>query len=173
MKQLIYFMCFGMFFLLVACEPNSDVKPSEEPVSIDLENMDLSNLSIDMDLTSSFDFGLSDRESLDQLTDQLIKEFFQDGEENLGWFEMAVSTNKTYIIAGGEDASGGNKARGCSGDEWTTVGKGLCRSEDCVRDRLVTAFEDAGAPGVGECVDTRVHRSLTGATVCWKKGACY
>ena len=71
-------MCFSMFFLFAACEPNNNVSPSEEPISIDLSNMDLSDLSFEMDMTSSFTFGLSDRESLDQLRDQLIEELFQD-----------------------------------------------------------------------------------------------
>jgi hypothetical protein len=170
MKHLISFMCFSMLFLFAACEPSNNVKPSEEPISIDLSNMDLSDLSFDFDLTSSFAFGLSDRESLDQLTDQLIEELFQDGKGDLSWFELDVTANQTYLLVGLANESGGEKKGGCGEEGWTTVDEddGLCRNETCVRNRVVSAFDAAGEPGIGQCVDTRVHRRLTGVAVCWR-----
>jgi len=127
-----------------------------------------------MDMTSSFTFGLSDRESLDQLRDQLIEELFQDEKGDLSWFELDVTANQTHLRVGLTNESSLEKKRGCSQEGWTTVNEedGLCRNESCVRDRVVAAFDAAGEPGIGQCVDTRVHRRPTGISVCWRIGKC-
>lgn len=160
---------------MLSCEPTSiDIEPSEELADLDLASMDLSEMELDWDLsTTTFEVGLSDKTRLSALTDQIVSEVFSEGEKGPEWFEMEVSADQTILHFGG-DGPTTQKARGCNAEGWTTVAAddGLCRTESCVRDRLETAFEEAGKPGVGQCVDTRVHRSLTGASVCWKKSKC-
>ena len=170
MKRIIVFSLFAAL-LLTACEPTEDIRPSEVPVELDLATLDLSGLELELGLgTTTLDFGHADPAQLKALTHDLVAEFMQ---QDLEWLDMTVTARQTVLHYGGDGPSV-QKARGYDADGWTTVEAdgGLCRSEECVRERLETAFEEAGKPGVGECVDTRVHRSLTGAAVCWKKGKC-
>lgn len=176
MKRYLSLICFSLTFLLLSCENTSlDLKPTEEPAAdLNLAEIDLSDLALDWDLTTStFDIGFADKAQLSVLTDQIVSAFLSEGDKGPEWFEMEITANQTTLYFGGEGPSI-QKANGCNAAGWNTVAsdEGLCRSEECVRGRLETAYQEAGNPGVGECVDTRVHRSLTGASVCWKKGKC-
>lgn len=62
------------------------------------------------------------------------------------------------------------KCGGKTGDGWKSFG--TCFSEDCVEDLMKKAAEELGEPGLGQCFDVRVKRTLTSARVCARISDC-
>ncbi|SEP91133.1 hypothetical protein [Neolewinella agarilytica] len=172
MKRLLYFLGVSFFLTLFACEPaTTDFSPVEEPANITLEDMDLSKLPINMELNATFEYGHADRDQLNSLLDELAEDLFNDAGEKLSWIEISVQDHRTTVW-GGVDSGFSTKAKGCREDGWTTAGAELCRSKECVRERLEEAYEAAGNISPGQCIDTRTERRTLGAAVCYKVGDC-
>jgi len=168
MKRIIPLLCLGML-ILFACEQVNDVKPAEAPVDLGLENLDLSSLSFELDLNQTLDFGRADEVRFSEFLDEVTEAIFPAEGEALESLDLTISDHQIIVYAGTRTDQFTQKRGGCDEDDgWTTVGKGKCRNRDCIRDRVEVAFEEAGDPGAGNCVDVRVDRGTLGASVCYQ-----
>ena len=176
----------GMF---LSCSENLE----QDTPSITLKNLDLSGLSIELN-PIVIDL---DEYALDQLIKDLSIELYEinlseysksmklpiNQKPSIG-FSILLDGDKNQALITplnlGADQSSENSritnsddstlCGGQTGDGWTSYG--TCSNQNCVTEMMLAAADDLGEPGVGQCLDLRVVRTLFSARVCGRLTSC-
>lgn len=151
----------------------SELSIKLNPVTIDLNEYPLDQLLKDVgeELYQIDIHGVEQRMKLTSLELAVVGVRIQvDGEKNealLTPIEFSESKNENYRIATEDDNA---LCRGQPGEGWTSYSN--CTGHECVQEMMMAAADDLGEPGVGECLDLRVVRTLLSARVCGRLVDC-
>lgn len=164
-------IAFLLFCGITACSTD-DTQDIEQEEAIDLSNLELGDISKNLDLDYDYVFDLS-KTSINVAVDSITTGFYAQTPPAGKRLELQIGSDGSFLVGNiTEHPTSTYADEDCGeGENWESFG--TCHSKSCVEDKSAdAAVELVDELGSGECMDIRIKRNTFSVEVCGRVISC-